>query len=146
VVNFIIKEKVRTEEIEEIYKLETLCYQAPWSKSFFHSCLQDCIFFVAYNKDNGIVGFICGKEIGDIGCIYNLAVHPSFRRMGIATALLRKFIEKAEHDGVKEIWLEVKRSNFPAISLYKKFNFEIIGLRKKYYSDGEDAYLMNLKI
>jgi ribosomal-protein-alanine N-acetyltransferase len=145
-VNFVIEDNVKAEEIEEIYKLETLCHQSPWSKSFFYSCLQDSIFFVAYDRDNGVIGFICGKEIGDIGCIYNLAVHPNFRRIGVATALLQRFTEKAKNDGIREIWLEVKKNNFPAINLYKKFNFEIVGVREKYYPGGEDAYLMTLKI
>jgi ribosomal-protein-alanine N-acetyltransferase len=47
-------------------------------------------------------------------------------------------------DGVDYVILEVRVSNTPAITLYKKLGFEIRDLLRAYYSDGEDGYLMVL--
>jgi len=55
-------------------------------------------------------------------------------------------IEKFKKHNVSEIYLEVRVTNYPAINLYKKLNFEIVKVIPGYYSDGEDAYVMSLRL
>jgi Acetyltransferases len=77
------------------------------------------------------------------GHVVSIGVLPHARRLGIATNMMirgmkamKKFYE------AEEVFLEVRVSNTPAISLYKKLGYEIAGRIPRYYSDGEDAYIM----
>lgn len=87
-----------------------------------------------------IVGFLAFEQVLDEGSIVEVAVHPDHRRQGIA----RELICSAWDDhSLKEIFLEVRESNLPAIQLYKSLGFEPIGVRKDYYdSPKENAVIM----
>ena len=81
--------------------------------------------------------------IMDEGHITNIAVDPSYRRMGIGSRLMESVIEIAQRSKLRGLTLEVRVSNTEAISMYKRFGFKIEGLRKNYYSDThEDAFIM----
>lgn len=73
--------------------------------------------------------------------ILDIAVHPDLRRRGLATWLLESIISRLREGSVIGIFLEVRKSNTPAIELYKKFGFKEAYERKKYYGD-EDALVM----
>ena len=75
--------------------------------------------------------------------IINVAVHPSFRRRGIAEAMLARLISDALEAGVRTFFLEVRESNAPARSLYRKLGFDECGRMPRYYSAPvEDAIVM----
>ena len=70
-------------------------------------------------------------------------VHPEVRRQGIGQALLEHMRQILETSGCRAIFLEVRKSNVAAISLYQRFGFRETGMRKSYYADnGEDALVM----
>ena len=75
--------------------------------------------------------------------LVNMAVDPSLQKMGIGKELLNHFLNNIPKDSAT--YLEVKRSNFPAIKLYLNAGFEDIAIRECYYPDGEDAIVMCLK-
>ena len=75
--------------------------------------------------------------------LVNMAVDPYLQKMGIGKKLLNHFLNNIPKDS--SAYLEVKRSNFPAIKLYLNAGFEDIAIREGYYPDGEDALLMCLK-
>ena len=78
-----------------------------------------------------------------LGHILSIAVDKEHRRKGIATSLMKGAEEGLVGAyGVDVIYLEVRVSNQPAISLYKKLGYNILGIMPRYYSDGEDGYLM----
>ena len=77
--------------------------------------------------------------------IMNIAVRKDFRRNGIGFELLNFLIDEAKSKGKMCITLEVRDNNIPAIKLYKKFNFDILGRRKKYYNNVNDAIIMTKK-
>lgn len=79
------------------------------------------------------------------GHIFSLAVLPEYRRRGIASALLSLSLREIENKNGKETFLEVRKSNKPAISLYKKFNFSIVGTVPGYYADGETSWIMAVR-
>ncbi len=64
----------------------------------------------------------------------------------IGSMLIEYILELARGNGVKKVYLEVNETNIPAISLYKKFGFEVYGKRKKYYDLKYDAILMKKEI
>ncbi len=74
--------------------------------------------------------------------IMNIAVRKDFRKKGIGSELLSFLIDEAKSKKKMCITLEVRDDNIPAIELYKKFNFDILGRRKKYYNNVNDAIIM----
>ena len=79
----------------------------------------------------------------DEGYIFNVAVRESYRNKGVATSLINELVTYGKKNNFSFITLEVRESNFPAISLYSKFGFIKAGERKDYYSNPkENAILM----
>ena len=98
---------------------------------------------IVYEKKDLVVGFICATVLYDTCDILCLVVDPLYRRKLIASNLITYLISDIGED-LKLVTLEVRAHNIPAINLYKKFGFEIIHKREKYYKD-DDAYLMARK-
>jgi ribosomal-protein-alanine N-acetyltransferase len=79
----------------------------------------------------------------DEGHITNIAVHPEYRGIGIASSILKEMLSICESNNAIGLTLEVRLSNTIAQNLYKKFGFKEEGIRIKYYeNNGEDAVLM----
>ena len=75
--------------------------------------------------------------------ICTIAVHPDHRREGLGELLLLALLDQGMKLGARQATLEVRVSNLSAQGLYHKYGFEIVSIRKRYYSDnGEDAYIM----
>lgn len=98
--------------------------------------------------ENGLLaGYIVAWYVADEMEIIYIYVRPKLRRRGVARALLQAALEHARQSGVRRAFLEVKKSNFAAISLYETFGFTIIGTRRAYYADNqEDARVMAKQI
>lgn len=114
-----------------------------WNYNIFKSELENgrSKYLVA-KIDTKIVGFAGLIPILDEADISNIVVHKDFRNNKIGSSLLEDLINLALSLNIKCINLEVRQSNIPAIKLYKKYGFEVCGLRKKYYNNCEDAILM----
>ncbi|MDY7030639.1 MAG: ribosomal protein S18-alanine N-acetyltransferase [Thermodesulfobacteriota bacterium] len=139
-------------DIDEVLEIENVSFTSPWTRtSFEHELdLKHSKILIA-KKPKGdqkpIVGYISFWLVLDEVHILNLAIHPDFRRQGIASHLIRFCIQSSRINGANNASLEVRRSNIPAISLYKKFGFQVKGIRPGYYSDNhEDAVIMWSKI
>jgi len=90
--------------------------------------------------DFGLLG------IAKRGHIISIAVLPEHQRRGIGTALAKEAMTGMRVHKAKECYLEVRVSNTPAVNLYKKLGFEVSRVVHNYYADGEDAYIMSLKL
>ena len=132
-------------DIDALAKLDSLCFTLGWSRSSFEFEIKEnlkAIYLVADYKGK-IIGYGGIWIILDEGHITNIAVHPDFRNMGIGAKLLTDLIELSERRGANKQTLEVRVSNYPAISLYNKLGFKTAGKREKYYEDnGEDALIL----
>ncbi len=82
-----------------------------------------------------IVPFRKAKK--NVVLLANIAVHPDFRRKGIARSLTQKGIAEAEKRGAKSIWLHVERNNIGAINLYKELGFQPHSNRTTWVVDKE---------
>lgn len=102
--------------------------------------------FIVAKLENEIVGFAGAKFIIDEADIMNIAVKSSYRKQGIASLLLKNLIEICKNNHINSINLEVNEENFPAINLYKKYEFLEVGKRKNYYDGKFDAILMKKNI
>ncbi len=134
----------------------------PWAAaSYKHELSQNkhAHFFVALESgqsrwekwlgrwgERRVIGFSGYWYILDEAHISTVAVHPRWRGRGIGEELLRAMLARALKQGAVEATLEVRVSNIVAQTLYRKYGFEDVGLRKNYYRDnGEDALLMTAK-
>ena len=139
---------ITTADLDEVMVIERMSFRFPWSNGFFLQELQvPCARSILAELSNRTVGYILFWLLPDAIDIHNIAVHPEYRRRGIARALLSEVICDARQQSLARVMLEVRRSNFPAQTLYRRIGFATTGLRKGYYSDdGEDALAMTLEI
>jgi ribosomal-protein-alanine N-acetyltransferase len=146
----------RITDVDQIVKINRLTLPENYPYYFFVEHLKEYggAFYVA-DIDGEVVGYIMPriewgfsnvKQIPTLvkkGHVVSIAVLEKFRKMGIGTALLQNSIKAMkEVYEAEEVYLEVRVSNAPAISLYKKLGFSEVKVLKHYYADGEDAYLM----
>lgn len=106
---------------------------------------KNSYFIIVKDENSQILGFAGFKVIVDEADIMNIVVKKDFRNNGIGHFLLENLISYAKHLNLNIITLEVSENNLPAISLYKKFNFQKLGIRKNYY-DGIDGFVMSRKL
>jgi len=140
--------KMIFKDLDEIMEIEKRSFPTPWTKTMFLESLSSEIYknFVI-EEQNEVIGYIMLYYIQDEGHITNFAINPLFRKKGYATKLLSYVIDYFKKKSIVEFFLEVRESNKVAINLYRKFGFEIIGRRKRYYSDtNEDAFIMHLDL
>jgi len=102
----------------------------------------DAYYVVALDGQK-VVGYCGLYKVLDQADITNIAVHPDYRKKGLASLMLDNIIKYCTNCTLSFITLEVRQSNQSAINLYKKYGFNEVGLRKNYYADNhENAILM----
>ena len=137
---------MNADHLEELEKLERLCFSRPWSRKMLAEELENqcAAFLVAQDGDTGkVVGYAGLLVVADEGYITNVAVDPSCRRQGVAAQLLQVFDNFAKGNHLAFLTLEVRPSNAAAIALYEGFGFAEAGRRRNYYDlPKEDALIL----
>ncbi len=95
-------------------------------------------------EDRAVVAYVISWHVADELHVLNVATREDRRRRGIARQLMDHVVEHARGVQVKHLLLEVRRSNVPAIALYRALGFFAMGVRRRYYPDDEDAIEMVL--
>ena len=95
---------------------------------------------------SGVIGYVLFWHVTDEIHLLNVAVATSERRHGRGRALVEEVIAYARTHAAAKVLLEVRRSNEPALALYRRVGFEETNVRKRYYDDGEDAIEMMLTL
>lgn len=144
---FFIREMTK-EDIRSVIEIERLCFAAPWSEaSFFNELFNPRSITRLLVAGGRPGGYICANQIADEGHILDLAVHPDFRRKGIARALVEDILQGLKTNGCRFVYLEVRFSSEAARKLYEGLGFRMVGTRKEYYNNPrEDAVIMKLDI
>jgi ribosomal-protein-alanine N-acetyltransferase len=93
-----------------------------------------------------VVGYVITWHVADELHVMNVATRADRRRRGVARALMTEAVDYARGKAVRHVLLEVRRSNAPAIALYRGFSFFAMGVRRRYYPDDEDAVEMVLML
>ena len=134
------------EDIDAILPLENELYHKPWQKKDYEYELNDnpfAYYLKLINKDNqeimGFIGFWIKFEQAEITKVSIAKKYQGYKLSKLLMADAEQRIRLAE---CENITLEVRVSNVVAINLYKSCGFNIVATRKKYYENGEDAYLM----
>jgi len=136
------------EDVPAVHAIDLLSFSLPWpERSFRYELTENQVSrgWVA-DVDGTIAAMLVLWLIVDEAHIATIAVHPDFRRQGIGEQILLYALRAARNEGAQRAFLEVRAGNIAAQAMYKKYGFEVVGVRPGYYKDNnEDALLMNLE-
>lgn len=135
---------MRVRDVPEVVYIENRSFRVPWSESTFKSLLRQphAALFVAETGDQ-IAGYAAVWFVADEAELGDLAVHPDYRRRGIGSILLRRALQEARGRKIRVLYLEVRAGNEEARRLYERSGFEVMTVRRGYYSQPvEDALVM----
>ena len=138
----------RINQLDDILSIERKSFTRPWTRNQITKDLQN-----GFNSENwvyklngNVIGYIFVSKIEDQFHLNNIAVHPDFLGQKIGSSLIKHIIMRAKNRKVNIILLEVSINNITARKCYKSLGFIQVGIRKNYYSQGDDAILYDLEI
>lgn len=138
--------RMRLHDLPEVVAIEQACFSQPWTQNGFEDALfqGQNIFVAALDSEEKVVGYAGLYTSFDEGDITNVAVDERVRGRGIGQKIIQYLLLQARAQGVRNIFLEVRKSNDAAKRLYEKNGFHVIGERKAFYRNPtEDALLMS---
>lgn len=136
-------------DIDQLLLIEKSVHVLPWTEESFKSCIQAGHVGWVIELDKKLIGFIIVSLNMDECHVLNLCVLHDYQHQGWGRKLLEYALTHARQHKVSIAYLEVRRSNSRAISLYKKMNFHLVGERKGYYptvSGQEDALIFAMSL
>ncbi|MBQ6456973.1 MAG: ribosomal protein S18-alanine N-acetyltransferase [Mogibacterium sp.] len=136
-------------DVPALARIERESFAHPWSAEQITRDIvaNDRAFVAVAVLDGEPVGYADMWIVAGEAQLYNIAVAPEYRGAGIGSILMKYMAKTAARAGCRTMTLEVRRSNEPAISMYRKGGFRDSGIRKGYYADNkEDAVLMDREI
>lgn len=140
--------RMRLEDVPAVHEIDVLSFSLPWpERSFRYEVTENPVSrgWVA-DMDGRIAAMLVLWFIIDEAHIATIAVHPDFRRQGIGEQILLAALRAVKEEGARRAFLEVRAGNAAAQAMYRKYGFDVVGVRPKYYRDNnEDAFLMNLE-
>lgn len=129
--------------VSQVAELEKICFSDPWSEKSVASELTNPLsLWLVAKEGERVAGYIGSQTCGDESDMMNVAVHPDFRRKGIAGSLVDTLVAELKTRESRSLTLEVRASNAPAIALYEKLGFSQIGRRKNYYRNPKEDGLI----
>jgi [ribosomal protein S18]-alanine N-acetyltransferase len=140
--------RMNLEDIPAVHAIDLLSFSLPWPERSFRFELTGNPVSRGWvaEVDGIIAGMLVLWFIVDEAHIATIAIHPDFRRQGIGEKILLHALKSAYDEGARRAFLEVRAGNQAAQAMYKKYGFEVTGVRPRYYKDNnEDALLMDLE-
>ena len=132
-------------DLPAVRRIECDSFEDPWSDNALGGELlaDDLRLPLVALQEDQVVGYLMAWKVVDQLHVLNIAVDAGYLRRGIATDLLREAAGQARAIGLREVTLEVRRGNNPAVAFYLRHGFIEVGIREGYYADsGEDALIM----
>lgn len=133
------------QDLDRIAELENVLFaDSPWPwKEFEHELHENPFAILLVDEEEGrVVGYLDYWILYEQAQVATIGVDPEYQNRGIGSALLSYAEKDAADQGCETFSLEVRVSNAPAMHLYEKHGFIQVNIRKGYYENGEDAYLM----
>ena len=137
-------EVMNASHVQQIAGLEKICFSDPWSENSIASELENRLsYWLVALAGDVVTGYVGSQSVLGESDMMNVAVHPDYRRQGIAEALVTHLVQALREKGNHCLTLEVRVSNAPAIALYEKLGFTQVGRRPNYYRNPkEDALIL----
>ncbi len=134
--------KAELSDLPFLEEAERKCFTDPWSVEMLEEEVNHAlsVFYILSYRSKQI-GYFSYLHILDESHILNVAILPEYQGQGHGNELMRSLIATAQELGCTAFTLEVRQSNAKAVSLYEKYGFKLVGVRKGYYTDGEDALI-----
>ena len=138
-------EKLKRRDLRKLLPIESAVFPEPWSPAVFNSELamrKGRLYRAAWDGEEmaGYIGFLI---VDDEAHMTTIATAPAYQRSGVAITMIVDALRTLREHGVKHISLEVAANNKPAQSLYRRFGFAPVSVRKNYYPvTGQDALVM----
>jgi ribosomal-protein-alanine N-acetyltransferase len=144
-------EEVKEDDLDEIFAIETASSLTPWSRKLFLEEMAHpyghCFSMILHGDPKPrLIAYLCFRTLGDESELLNLAVHPDYRRRGVARHLLVFYIDFCRREKVRKSFLEVATENEAALHLYRSFNYRPAGRRPGFYLGRFDALTMEKEI
>jgi ribosomal-protein-alanine N-acetyltransferase len=140
---------MEVDDLDTIMPLERVAFADPWTRRMYFSDLTDnplATYRVIRAGDDADLPPILAWGgfwlLVDEAHIATVASHPQYRGCGLGQWLVVSLMEQAQDRGARVATLEVRASNLSAQKLYDKLGFDVVGMRRKYYRDGEDGLIM----
>lgn len=136
--------KMTQDHVSQIAEIEKICFNDPWSENSISSELNNRLaYWLVALEEDMVAGYVGSQTVLGETDMMNIAVHPNYRKRGIATDLIQALIAALSEQGSHSLMLEVRSSNEPAKNLYGKLGFEAVGIRRNYYRNPkEDALIL----
>ena len=130
--------------ISQVAELEKICFHTHWSENAIAGELINPLSLWIVAVDNGnVIGYVGSQSVLGEADMMNLAVDERYRRQGIGRCLVETLVFHLKQNDVKQLTLEVRKSNVSAISLYGALGFTQVGYRPNYYTNPkEDALIL----
>ena len=138
-------EKLKRRDLRKVLPIEGAVFPEPWSPEVFNSelALRKGRLYRAAWDGSEMAGYIGFFIVDDEAHMTTIATAPDYQRRGVAITMIVDALRTLRAGGVKHISLEVAANNKPAQSLYRRFGFAPVGVRKNYYPvTGQDALVM----
>ncbi len=135
--------QMQKKDASAVYAISQACHLGTWSlQSYEQESENPVAYYAVAEADKAIAGFAGIWCVADEAQVMIVGVLPEYRGKGLGEALMRAMIAQSLQVGCTSMTLEVKDGNEPAIRLYQKLGFATEGVRKNYYSDHSDGFLM----
>lgn len=139
-------ETMKDTHVPQIAELETVCFSDPWSeKSVASELINPLSLWLVAMDGETVAGYIGSQAVEGEADVMNIAVHPDYRRQGIARELVNRLVTALAERKNYSLALEVRQSNAPAIALYESLGFRQVGMRPNYYRNPRENGLIYKK-
>lgn len=144
-----------SEDWQDVEALEHTCFTPPLNRGHIQAMLKPASMYAWHGLRTGpggwgtlppfkVAAYVCSVMPADVAQVVRFGCLPAVRRQGLGTLLMLNFLQVATINLMSVIQLEVKPGNRQAVHMYENLGFEQIGLRPRYYPNGESALLYNL--
>ena len=143
----IIIEKMTLDDLNSLKENFNKNFDKFWNYSILENDFKNNdSYYIVAKCNNEVLGFAGYLKILDEINILNIVTRIDKRNLHIGSRMLEYIIYSSKIIKADTVTLEVNINNIPAIKLYEKYNFEKVGIRKKYYNGIDDAIIMTLHI
>lgn len=124
---------MRTSDLPAVYRLEVMSQPMPWPLPFFRRQLRTGASCWVLTEGEAVIGFGIVAVARGMAHVMNMCIAPACRRRGLGRRLMLHLLDVARRHHCKRVWLEVRATNRPAVTLYRRLGFRTRLVAKGYY-------------